>query len=1006
MVEQTGTPRLTTTEMWGCLFGEQEGYLVTFVGRQARRADARPNELDDTAQRSWRYPRDREKAAEYLQRQSESGCDVYFGVHLFEQPGNRRKDNALGRVSAVWVDGDGAQVPPNWPQPNIVVESSPGRQHFYWSFSTSISPEQAALLSKRLTYGMGGDKGKWGLGTVLRVPDTYNYKREKPTLVSARLLTSEPYDPEDLDAAIPTAEEVVFSEKARHRREKGGSPTPSRASGTTAGEPPVGLAAVDLEAWHGTRTVADDDGGVDRSRTLHWIACAVARGLRRAGISEVESHRIVADAVEERDFALGYRKYTDRDDRAERYAELADESLAEAARDVPARNGSDGLPDGSGSANGNGDGGSDGGTPPRGKKPKGSGGGGSDKKPPIADRLLGYVRGEKHELFLDQVGAPHILFRGEPYPLNSVFDRQLRIVGFEWEQTSMSSDGVRQARDTLAAFAYVSDTTYELHTRAAWHEDALYYQLGKGRVMKVDASGYRLVEDAPVLFRHVSNLQPLPDPEPGGDFDVLASFINLKNTRDKRLYIVWMVVALLPHVARPIMEATGEMGAGKTVMGRMAKRLLDPSRPETVGLDKREFLQKASHAYIVMMDNLQSIPEWAVDNLCRLVTGEADSKRVLYENDEDWIYEMKRALIVNGINTPTDRGDARDRTLPIELERLKNHRPEEEMWREFYDIRPKLLGCVFDALSKALAAKPGVRLNRHARLADWSVYAASVYEGLGWGTAKFEEDWQRVVRVQNQGTLDGSGLAQAVMAFMENRQFYRDTSTDLHVKLETFAEEMSIDVRHDPRWPRSANWVWKRIKEVRPLLTALGIDTRRDTNDRRGTLIVLERIGTGNEPQRDPPGGVEGSGAENASNGGSKNPLLAQLLPHTNAAEAAGSESSASSASISGYFGGSVSRLNEEEGEKAPENGGLEGHEGGKIPTTRKVSQNTCTTSNTSTGGSGEQNPGDGGGVEDASAGGSETAAADEESLTPRERAERRRARLRNLAERDETGTV
>lgn len=88
-----------------------------------------------------------------------------------------------------------------------------------------------------------------------------------------------------------------------------------------------------MEAWTGERSVTADGGGVDRSRTLHWIACGVARGLRRAGISEPEQHRMVEDAVEERDSSLGYNKYTSRDDRAERYAELADEAVAEAARE-------------------------------------------------------------------------------------------------------------------------------------------------------------------------------------------------------------------------------------------------------------------------------------------------------------------------------------------------------------------------------------------------------------------------------------------------------------------------------------------------------------------------------------------------------------------------------------------------------------------------------------------------------------------------------------------------
>jgi hypothetical protein len=173
-----------TIELWEHLFGDLQGYLVTFTGEQAskRRADARPNELDETKQRSWGYPGQRREAAEYLRTESKNGRDAYFGVHLFEQAGNRLGENAA-RVLTLWVDGDGAKVPETWPKPTAVIESSPGREHYYWRLSRPIEPEQAARLNKRLCYGMGGDKGKWGLGTVLRAPGTVNYKRDRPSLV-------------------------------------------------------------------------------------------------------------------------------------------------------------------------------------------------------------------------------------------------------------------------------------------------------------------------------------------------------------------------------------------------------------------------------------------------------------------------------------------------------------------------------------------------------------------------------------------------------------------------------------------------------------------------------------------------------------------------------------------------------------------------------------------------------------------------------------------------------
>lgn len=170
-------------ELWTHLFKGLEGYLVTFTGQQSARTDARPNELDAPQQRSWRWPTQHAEAANYLLQESEAERDAYFGVHLFRKSGTR-KGKYAGEVQALWVDGDGARVPKDWPQPTALVESSPGRHHFYWRLTRPVAPEEAAQLNRRLCYGMGGDKGKWGLGTVLRAPGTRNYKRKRPTLVA------------------------------------------------------------------------------------------------------------------------------------------------------------------------------------------------------------------------------------------------------------------------------------------------------------------------------------------------------------------------------------------------------------------------------------------------------------------------------------------------------------------------------------------------------------------------------------------------------------------------------------------------------------------------------------------------------------------------------------------------------------------------------------------------------------------------------------------------------
>jgi len=532
-----------------------------------------------------------------------------------------------------------------------------------------------------------------------------------------------------------------------------------------------------------------------------------------------------------------------------------------------------------------------------------------------ADRLIGYVLEDVQELFMDQHGAPHALIGGEPLPLTSRCYSWLRRHMWEEESRSVSGECLKMTAGTLSAHAEFSGETRELYTRAAWHEGVLYYELRPGKVVRVGPGGWTFEANPPVLFRHYVNLKALPDPEAGGSLDVLDRLVNLKSERDRRLFKAYLVTLPLEHVGRPIFNASGAMGSGKTTIQRLIKRLLDPTAPETVRFDPRDFLQKAMHAYIVMLDNQNTIPEWAADTLCRLVTGEADSKRRLYTDDEDFIIELRRAALLNGINVPTDRGDVLDRSLVVDLERIPDgeRKTEEQIWELFAREQPRLLGALFDTLAKAIALKASIKLSRRPRLADWGEFAAAVYEVMGWGAETFLIDWDEVVRVQNQATLDGSPVAQAIIKFMEDTEEYTATSSEMHSKLKIVAAQLGVDVERDKAWPKSARWLWRRIKEVLSLLVAAGIEASRG-RDESAKQITLRRFPTndGSDGSRRKSGvgkrethadTAEDDGRSNGSDSANGMPNGSEKPP-SNAASA----DTANTANRYGDFSGEVSR--------------------------------------------------------------------------------------------------
>jgi hypothetical protein len=226
---------------------------------------------------------------------------------------------------------------------------------------------------------------------------------------------------------------------------------------------------------------------------------------------------------------------------------------------------------------------------------------------------------------------------------------------------------------------------------------------------------------------------------------------------------------------------------------------------------------------------------------------------------------MQRAVLLNGINPPSDRGDVQDRTLPIELERLDKRLrlPEDDFWMQFSLKHPELLGAVFDALAGALRERHTVQLEERPRLADWGLYAAALYESQGWGVKQFVEDWQAVEKTQQQGTLDGSIVAQAVILYMKDKDRVEMSATKLHAALVDRAED-DLDLKDDKTWPKTGRTLWKKIREVTPLLEAHGIRAYRSKDNRTGRPIVLDTDFNDDNPDGKP-------GAESADDNADDN---------------------------------------------------------------------------------------------------------------------------------------
>ena len=290
----------------------------------------------------------------------------------------------------------------------------------------------------------------------------------------------------------------------------------------------------------------------------------------------------------------------------------------------------------------------------------------------------------------------------------------------------------------LKARAEFDGQTRNLNLRIAFAADSvepyiiLYDLTNKDwQIVKIDSENGWTIEYSPVIFRRYSNQQPQVHPSreyPPDIFDQFMRLINIRGNDNKLLLKCYIIALLIPEIPKPILMLHGEQESAKSTLQELIKMLVDPSSIRTVTFprDINELLQKLMHNYICYFDNVSEIKEWISDQLCRAVTGSGFSKRELYSDDDDIIYNFKRCIGFNGINLGATKADLLDRGIIIKLERLPKEKQcrLETIWQEFEKIKPQVLGYIFDLLARVLQVRKngGVEIRGYPRMADFAEY--------------------------------------------------------------------------------------------------------------------------------------------------------------------------------------------------------------------------------------------------------------------------------------------
>ncbi|MSS72859.1 MAG: hypothetical protein EXS64_15400 [Candidatus Latescibacteria bacterium] len=766
---------------------------------------------------------------EAVQAATDRTVNIYFGVAL--RRGLSGKEEDAVAIPALWSDIDvvkdydadwqrAGEVLATFPLgPSIIVRTGGGWQP-YWLLKEleKVTPDNLSLLRGYLlgiAQTLGGDIKCRDLSRIMRVPNTLHAKDDKGRVCLVR------------DCPAPKLVEVIrFYPERRynlmdfdpwHTEDTGnGKPSPCANLGEIPATLPERFTMrlqTDVElrtAWEGQRQPPKD-----RSRSgfdAMMASMLVAREFTDEDIAAVLQHYTYGKAREEK---AGYLSRTLL--RAKMFVTDGCKGQVGDGED-PETNEADAP------------------------KPKPSS---------QADRLVKLCV-MNVQLFHDQTQTPYARVRvgdhWETWPCRGrAFRRWLSRKFFVAEEKAPSSEALACAANVIEAIAVFEGERNELHNRVALHDGAIFYDLTDPlwRAVRITSGGWEIVVDPPILFLRREHHAHQVEPVRGGDVRRVFDFIPVSGNGPRILLLVYLVSCFIPSIPHPVPVLHGPQGSGKSFTFRALRQVIDPSVLQTLSLprDTKEFVQMLAHHWAPLFDNVSGLTDSQSDMICRAVTGEGFSKRVLYSDDEDFIYRFRRCVGLNGINIAATRPDLLDRSILLSLDRISmdKRRPEEELCEAFEEARPHILGGVLDALTKAMRLFPEVRLSSLPRMADFAKWGCAIAQALGYRPEDFMRAYGENIEAQNDEVLQAHPVAAAVLGFIENKEIWEGNATELLTELEKVAEAQKINV-FGKEWPKGPSPLSRRLNEIRPNLEDAGITiTPRQSGGRTVTIRKMAK---------------------------------------------------------------------------------------------------------------------------------------------------------------------
>jgi putative DNA primase/helicase len=409
-----------------------------------------------------------------------------------------------------------------------------------------------------------------------------------------------------------------------------------------------------------------------------------------------------------------------------------------------------------------------------------------------------------------------------------------------------SGSVIKDAIDHLEAAA-LNGQEIQPVIRVGGSLDCIYVDLGDPdwRCVEVTRGGYRVVpHPTDVYFIRSKDFGQLPEPQTGGSIDDLKKYVNLTPDHYK-LYVAFLLTALHPEGPYPILMSTGEPGSCKSTNQRVAKALLDPTKPPKNGAapvslarrpkDTEDLFVMANCSHVVTADNLSFINDELSDGFCTLATGAAFKTRKYYTNFDEASIDVCRPSIINSIGNVVRRSDLGERSVVLESSKPAKVIDERDFWDSFRTDWPAILGSLFDLLAGVIRYRDTVNLRVTPRMVSYLRIGVAASTTAGW-----DDDFVAAY-LANQAEIratvsESEPIVEALISFMHDEGNWTGTPGELLRELD--AKRLTAERRG---WPGSARALKELLSRNKRVLEQEGVTWGPSvTNERKIWLQVRD----------------------------------------------------------------------------------------------------------------------------------------------------------------------